>query len=224
MDFNAAIQKRKKVNYGNLISRAKSDLNDYNDKLDEMTTQADLLSINSDVDYETATAMSGQVALLFKAVESDRKRLIDEPDKYVRAVNRIAKSVKDKLDSIKGELAQKMRSYTQELEMQRREEEKRRQEAIAQVQAEIDKRAEAQNIKPVQLEIPIEPPKKNTVATEYGTTYEVKTWKHEVIDEKLIPRTYLMVDDQAIKTAIRGGIREIPGVRIYEDTQIRTRT
>jgi hypothetical protein len=42
---------------------------------------------------------------------------------------------------------------------------------------------------------------------------------HEVTDPAAVPRQYLMVNDAAIKAAIAGGVRDIPGVRIYEDVR-----
>lgn len=44
-----------------------------------------------------------------------------------------------------------------------------------------------------------------------------RKWVHEVTDAQQVPRQYLMVNDAAIKAAIAGGTREIPGVRIFED-------
>lgn len=41
-------------------------------------------------------------------------------------------------------------------------------------------------------------------------------WTHEVVDPSLVPRNYLMVNDGAVKAAVAGGLRNIPGVRIFE--------
>jgi hypothetical protein len=46
-----------------------------------------------------------------------------------------------------------------------------------------------------------------------------RKWVHEVTNAADVPRQYLMVNDAAIKAAIAGGLREIPGVRIYEDVR-----
>lgn len=52
-----------------------------------------------------------------------------------------------------------------------------------------------------------------------GTT---QVWKFEVTDEKLLPREFLKVDESAIRSAVTvRKIREIPGVRIYAETQVR---
>jgi len=49
-----------------------------------------------------------------------------------------------------------------------------------------------------------------------GTTHVQRTWTYEVVDPALVPREYLAVDGPAILRAVRGGVRAIPGVRVYE--------
>ena len=44
-------------------------------------------------------------------------------------------------------------------------------------------------------------------------------WKGEVTKPEDVPRQYLMVNQAAIDAAIKGGVREIPGVRIFEDVR-----
>lgn len=48
-------------------------------------------------------------------------------------------------------------------------------------------------------------------------------WKGEVENADLVPRQYLMVNQGAIDAAVKGGARQIPGVRIFEtiNTSIR---
>lgn len=50
-------------------------------------------------------------------------------------------------------------------------------------------------------------------------------WRGEVIDIAALPRQYMMANQAAIDAAIKGGARDIPGVRIYEavKTTIRRR-
>ncbi len=58
------------------------------------------------------------------------------------------------------------------------------------------------------------------VDTVKGTT---KRWVFEVTDPNAVPREYLEVNETAIRKAVQGGIREIPGVRIYQDTSLSLR-
>lgn len=41
-------------------------------------------------------------------------------------------------------------------------------------------------------------------------------WKGEVENAALVPREYLMVNQDAIDAAVKGGMRAIPGVKIFE--------
>jgi len=64
-------------------------------------------------------------------------------------------------------------------------------------------------------------PKQQTmVRTEAGSATQRKVWKHEITDEAQVPREYLMIDEAKVRQAVKQGIREIPGVRIFEHTEI----
>jgi hypothetical protein len=55
------------------------------------------------------------------------------------------------------------------------------------------------------------------VSSATGNKAAVSTkWMHELTDRAAVPREYLMVDDDAIKLAIKRGVRTIAGVRIFE--------
>lgn len=47
-----------------------------------------------------------------------------------------------------------------------------------------------------------------------------KVWTFAVKDESQVPREYLSVDEKKIRDAVRAGVREIPGVDVFQDTQI----
>lgn len=81
-------------------------------------------------------------------------------------------------------------------------------QAIAQ-QERAEKAVEAAQVKPAELA---------RTRGDFGGLATLQTrWKHEVTDQKLVPLEYQMVNDMAIKAAIKAGVRAIPGVRIYED-------
>lgn len=50
-----------------------------------------------------------------------------------------------------------------------------------------------------------------------------KVWTFEVTDEDQLPRKFLMADEQHIRKAVAEGIRDIPGVRIWEDERMASR-
>lgn len=55
------------------------------------------------------------------------------------------------------------------------------------------------------------------VVTEDGKKTYHEEWTFEVVDASLVPREYLMVNEAAIRVAVRpkDGVRQIPGVNIY---------
>jgi len=50
-----------------------------------------------------------------------------------------------------------------------------------------------------------------------------KTWKFEIMSIKDLPRMFLIPDEVAIRKSILSGTREIPGVRIYEESELTVR-
>lgn len=47
-----------------------------------------------------------------------------------------------------------------------------------------------------------------------------KVWKFEVTDPMAVPGEFLVINETAIRDAIKAGIRTIPGVRIYEEASL----
>lgn len=50
-----------------------------------------------------------------------------------------------------------------------------------------------------------------------------KRWVYEVTSEQEVPRAYLQVNEKAVKDAIAGGARQIPGIRIFQEESISIR-
>ena len=67
-------------------------------------------------------------------------------------------------------------------------------------------------------------PMRPAARTESGTlAYQVKNWKFEIVDADVVPRQYLTVDEKKIREAVDMGLRDLPGVNIYEHTETRFR-
>lgn len=81
--------------------------------------------------------------------------------------------------------------------------------------------AAAQQLMDARLAEPMDAPR--GIKTDFGTSSTKWMWKHKVTDETLVPRQYLMVDEQAIKRAVAEGARDIAGVAIYEEESLAVR-
>lgn len=72
------------------------------------------------------------------------------------------------------------------------------------------------------------------VRTVAGTVYEKKRWRWAIIDEPLIPREFLMVDEKKINSRMRENTKlihgvstmnlVIPGIKFYQESDVAVRT
>lgn len=84
-------------------------------------------------------------------------------------------------------------------------------EAIAR-EAEAKKAAEAAAVKPIEL---------SRQRGEFGSLATIRTtWEFEIENAVLVPREYCSPNESLIRSAIKaGGVRAIPGLRIYQREQ-----
>lgn len=66
---------------------------------------------------------------------------------------------------------------------------------------------------------PVIPKQESVTRTESGAAYQRKSWEFEVVSLEEIPREYLILDEKRVRDSIRMGVREIPGIRIFETTK-----
>ena len=164
-----------------------------------------------------------QVKKWLKANDELRKKIIAEPDKFVRYTNGLVKPCRDIGLEILDDLSIKQTAWTMKVEQARREKEKAAKDEAARIQADIDARAKKLGVKPVELPQPIIPRKAPAIRTTGGTVSMKMQWTWAIEDVDKIPRTYLMADAKAIDAAVKAGIRNIDGISIFEEAKTTTR-
>jgi phage-related minor tail protein len=104
------------------------------------------------------------------------------------------------------------------------EAEKAREEAaIKAEQARIRAIEEEERIKREVPERVIQP--SATTRSVNGHVITIKEhWVHEIVNPELVPDKFWIIDDSLIRKEISSGIREIPGLRIYDEGSISKRT
>lgn len=103
-------------------------------------------------------------------------------------------------------------------EAARKEQERLRKLAEAKQEKAAAKAAEkGLDAPPVVIPMPtVEAPAK-TMHTAAGKVTIRTVWKHRVVDFNLLPEEYKVADDVKLGKVVRAGIRQIPGVEIYEE-------
>lgn len=205
------------------LAPVKAGLSKYQDQLKEMKAAADALEVKNEASNAEATAQTGVAKKMIKELEAKRKEVTADAREFVSGVNAIFKNLTDPLTAITKGLEGKQKPYQTRLVLERRKAEELARKATEDAQAKLNAEAEAAGVQPVQLDAPVAPKIPTTTRTETGTSYTVTTWKHEIIDAAQVPREFCEPVDRLIREAVKGGVREIPGVRIYEDIDIRTR-
>ena len=152
---------------------------------------------------------------LTKPLDESKKRIMALFSPFIDQFEKATKIIKDKV-----------RDYYFEQEEKARKAEKERLLAEAKREEEIQK-AQEEDREPVVEEIPVIPevkvPEKTVKGIAGGSMTVKKIWKFTIVDPKLIPEEYWIIDEGLIREAVRNGAREISGVKIYEDKVVSVR-
>jgi hypothetical protein len=184
---------------------------------------------------------AGRVADLIRMIghagqkaEAERKAEKEPHLEGGRAVDAWFKRITDPLAEAKARLQKPLDAFLK----QKAAAERDRREAEARALKEAAEREAAQMQTPAQMDAAIaiearaqevqqsaqaRPAELARTRGDYGGVATLRTvWKHEVTDPSLVPREFLVVNDAAIKAAIKGAAKpgelKIPGVRIFEDS------
>lgn len=139
----------------------------------------------------------------------------------VKAINDRFKTSLRPLEETEAKVKRLISNYTLEQDRLRREKERELQEAHAKEMAKQEKAAEKSGEDFIPSVAPSIAQAAPTIKTESGKTTTVKVWKFEIVDAAQVPREYLEVNESLIRKAVQAGAREIPGVRIYQDVQVK---
>lgn len=171
-----------------------------------------------------------QIGAATKATEEARTASKQPHLDAGKTIDATFKAVSDPLLALKKRIEGKIGDHQRRVEAEerrRREEEARR---AAEEAAKREKEAQTSDALDEAIELHAEAAKAKQAATvaphdiarargEFGSVATTRTaWKHEITDATKIPREYLMPNDAAIKAAVKAGVREIAGVRIYQET------
>jgi hypothetical protein len=126
------------------------------------------------------------------------------------AARKVQEAYEAEQRAIREEAARKAREAEEAL---KKEKDAAARAALKRTIAEEKEAAEA----PIQVAVaPVIPEIPKAVRTESGSAHQRMTWTFEIEDGTKVPRAYLAIDEQKIRQAVKAGIRQIPGVRIFE--------
>lgn len=203
---------------------ARAALAEFEGRIVEMEREAAAFVVTDEATAREATDRAGAVLAFVKRFEDRRKEIIKDADSFVRRTNQVCKPKRDRLDAVARRYKDTLSEYKYQEELRRRETIRKQEEERIKLQAALDAEAARLNVEKVVVAAPVAVPRTaGPVRAESATSSTVMVWDFEVVDAAAVPRPYLAVDPAAIRSAIKGGIREIDGVKIFERAEIRVR-
>lgn len=191
----------------------------------------------SDLSY--ATDLVKTIKDRARAAEDERTRIVGPFNQGVKHINGRFKVITQPLEDAEVALKAKMLAFQRD--EQRKAEEERQRLQREQTQRENEERErnrekdvervaiategeEQDRATPPPIEVaPVEIASKFKPVT-YGQTGAASTvrkvWASEIVDITLIPKEFIVADQVKINQAVRAGIREIPGVRIFQKEEM----
>lgn len=179
---------------------------------------------------ETRIRMTDMIATArrdFEALEERRAELVGPLNEATAFVNGQFKQVTKHLEEAAKEGRSKLSEWTRREARRVDEENARRQRESEEQQRKADEaaknRQERTGVATQSVYVPppaLERAPDTTVMSARGTQSTArKFWNFQVKDHALVPRAYCVIDEKLIRQAVRDGIRDIPGVEIFEDYQ-----
>lgn len=179
------------------------------------------------IDEETskkAVKIIARTQGLLKELEGERTTLTKPLLNFKKGVDNNFKLYSTNLDALGARLRARLTTYQARVEHEARLAQKRAEEDAARLQAELDKEAKEKGTEAPQVVVPAVPGADKVVTrTEEATASLRKDWDYELVDLSKVGREWLMLDDKKVKAALRGGLRNIDGLRIYEKPSVRVR-
>lgn len=163
-----------------------------------------------------------RIKMFSKECEDIRKAKKEPFFDMCKRIDAAFKPISDGLADAEKIIKDKINEYLRKLEVKRQAE-----------AAEAQKKFDEDNLKALEdraftgksVEVPV--PEIVLQKTEsrgnYGSASQKSNWKWELVDLSKVPAEYMTVDESKLTAVVKGGVRSIPGIRIYDDKTISIR-
>lgn len=215
-----------------LITRP--DVKELTAEAETILVEARRFEIKTNVSYTLAAEELQRIKGAAKKLEAVRKSITQPMDAAKEAVMDFFRAPALKLTEAETQIKAAMRAYQADLD-KKAEEARREADAIAAAErerlalaaakaAEEGRHDDAAAIVEAVADVVALPIAVRSAPTVKGISF-AKVWKFEIVDDSLIPREYLLVNETAIRKVVSAlkGKTNIPGIRVFEDEQISSR-
>jgi len=171
-----------------------------------LVKKANSYLINSVSAIEEASLFLRKVKDIENSIESKRLELTKPLNQSLKAINLMFKQLAIPLEQARGSLTMRILTWKMDEQSRLAREESRRR-AIQEAHEKAGHEVKA----PIVLERP---------EARIGNTQTVKYWVYDVVDFSQLPDSYKIINPVAINSAIRNGLRDIKGLKVYQKERL----
>jgi len=199
------------------IEPIQKELEVYKPKLAELEKQAQELKVTGQETFQASIDGAATAKGLVKAIDGRKAEITNPYREFVNKVNNLAKVFTEPLKRVATEFSRKSGDYQYQQDLARKKQEKAIEEANRKLQEDLNKQAKKDGVE-APIVTPVKPQKpETTIHTAGGHSQHLrKDWVAEIEEPKKVPREYLVPDQKLINQAVKMGVREIPGVKIFQ--------
>lgn len=207
------------------LQNIKKALEPYEGTIVKITAEVRQAEILCDGDFDKIVDTVGFARRLIKEIKTVREGFTGKHYRFYKDCLSLQNILISKLEVLISEAQKRANEYgakkRQEEMRKAREAEKEQQK----LQKQLDDSAKKTGTEPVKLPVAapaIAEPK--PIRTEAASAKIESEWCYRIKNISRIPRAYMIVNDRAIKQAIKSGVRKIAGLEIYEETKTKIRS
>lgn len=188
------------------------ELQNIESQISPVIEKAESYVVNTIADVDDASSFLKEIKDMEKIVEDKRLTFTKPLNESLKNINDTFKKMKEPLEQARDLLTKKILSWKR-IEAERVAAEQAAYRKIQEAEAELRRLQDKPEI--IEEPITIAP-----VVNKIGNMQTVKRWTYAVVDLTQVPGCYKILDAVALREAIRTGVREIPGVRIYQEESL----
>lgn len=177
--------------------------------------------IESDDQYNEVAEVLPTLRKTLKLLGQRYTELYGEFDEALKGKKQQFKALAEPFTQLDERLTNMMNAWNRAKSIKQADDERKRREEEARLEREA--RAGSQEAaKQIVEQKPVVVEKKRVVSAT-GTVGTRKQWTFDVLDLSKVPVEYLMIDKVKVNGAIKTGVREIPGINIFETDNLNVR-
>jgi len=175
--------------------------------------QAQGFIVNTDDDLRISADVLKKIKEAEKEVENQRVFFTKPLNEQLKKINEKFKVFSEPLKQAEQIIKEKVVAY-----VQKREEERKKEQARLRREETLRAKERGETI-PDEFRAEI-PEFDKTTEGEIGAITTRKRWTYEIIDFSKVPDKYKEIDAVKVNQAIRAGVRQIEGLKIYEKEEV----